>query len=334
MSENLPATEDDYVEDYMAPIEQLLPEEARQAAPAAEPEKPAKLTKVSLQTLMEDTREKSLAMPISRDNIGFKLLQKIGYTEGEGLGKEGKGVVQPIAIQKRTNTDMSGVGILEKKERMQVAIKTMKDGKKTMTETLEKDFVQNRIHQRNRTKMLQDLRGAQKIMYELDEAAGVSVHRLTATVHQRYADSACGASHGTTMVVPPPRSQPDRDARSEMGLYSFSHALCDKMYDKYSGADTIDTALEDVDADGSSGDEAVPVVRSAGSGNRRFGHRRVDSTEVEEATVNEDEEEDVTLEECLTYLRDTYSYCYYCGARYDDAADLQASCPGLTEDDH
>ena len=35
MSESLPATEDDYVEDYMAPIEELLPQEARQAAPAA-----------------------------------------------------------------------------------------------------------------------------------------------------------------------------------------------------------------------------------------------------------------------------------------------------------
>jgi hypothetical protein len=324
MSESLPPTEDDYVEDYMAPIEQLLPEEALRQAPA-EPEKPAKLSKVSLQTLMEETREKSLAVPIGRDNIGFKLLQKIGYTEGEGLGKEGKGVVQPVAIQKRSNTDVSGLGVLEKKERTQVALKAMKDGKKNMTESLEKDFVQNRIQHRNRTKMLQDLRKAQKIMYELDEAAGVSVHRLTATVHQRYADSACGVSNAPSAVV---HSQPDRESHSEAGLYSFSHALCDKLYDKYSGVDTIDTALEDEDADVSSGDEAVPVVRTAGSGGT--GPGRTDTAE--EDALNE--EEDATLEECLAYLRGTYCYCYYCGARYDDAADLQASCPGLTEDDH
>ena len=45
-------------------------------------------------------------------------------------------------------------------------------------------------------------------------------------------------------------------------------------------------------------------------------------------------EGEVSLEECLTYLRNNYYYCYYCGARYNDTNDLDESCPGLHEDDH
>lgn len=33
---------------------------------------------------------------IKDDNIGFKMLQKLGWSEGQGLGTEGAGIVEPI----------------------------------------------------------------------------------------------------------------------------------------------------------------------------------------------------------------------------------------------
>jgi hypothetical protein len=36
----------------------------------------------------------------------------------------------------------------------------------------------------------------------------------------------------------------------------------------------------------------------------------------------------------LQYMREAYCYCLYCGCRYSDAVDLNASCPGLLEQDH
>lgn len=33
---------------------------------------------------------------IKEDNIGFKMLQKLGWTEGEGLGTSGMGIVEPV----------------------------------------------------------------------------------------------------------------------------------------------------------------------------------------------------------------------------------------------
>jgi len=40
------------------------------------------------------------------------------------------------------------------------------------------------------------------------------------------------------------------------------------------------------------------------------------------------------LLELLVYLRSTHNYCYYCGAIYDDADQLNRMCPGVLETDH
>lgn len=40
------------------------------------------------------------------------------------------------------------------------------------------------------------------------------------------------------------------------------------------------------------------------------------------------------LDKILSYLRLTYSYCFWCGMRYDNQEDMQNSCPGETEEDH
>lgn len=36
----------------------------------------------------------------------------------------------------------------------------------------------------------------------------------------------------------------------------------------------------------------------------------------------------------LTYLREAYHYCLHCGHQYQNAQELEAECPGLTEEEH
>ncbi|BGP40099.1 hypothetical protein JCM10450v2_004079 [Rhodotorula kratochvilovae] len=36
----------------------------------------------------------------------------------------------------------------------------------------------------------------------------------------------------------------------------------------------------------------------------------------------------------LTYLRNKYHYCFWCGCQYNDAADLEENCPGTEEEAH
>ncbi|XP_005103362.1 G patch domain-containing protein 11 isoform X2 [Aplysia californica] len=84
--------------------------------------------------------------------------------------------------------------------------------------------------------------------------------------------------------------------------------------------------------------------------------RSGDEDQEEEETMNDpcsrvtashdDEEEDEELEsvtefsdpeklEILTkYLRNTYKFCIWCGTRYDNAQDLDASCPGNSASSH
>ncbi|KAF7301424.1 G-patch domain-containing protein [Mycena indigotica] len=40
------------------------------------------------------------------------------------------------------------------------------------------------------------------------------------------------------------------------------------------------------------------------------------------------------LEMVLSYLRDNYYYCFWCGTRYENAEDLGNQCPGESEDAH
>ena len=36
------------------------------------------------------------AQKLNQDNLGFKMLQRMGWSEGKGLGSEGQGITAPI----------------------------------------------------------------------------------------------------------------------------------------------------------------------------------------------------------------------------------------------
>ncbi|XP_011150988.1 angiogenic factor with G patch and FHA domains 1 isoform X2 [Harpegnathos saltator] len=55
------------------------------------------------------TQQSSLDWSIPKDNKGFKILTKMGWSEGRSLGKDGDGITEPVPI-KCNHADKSGLG--------------------------------------------------------------------------------------------------------------------------------------------------------------------------------------------------------------------------------
>lgn len=73
--------EDLFGGDYMAPIA------AEPAKVVKKPSSPIISSKKKLQQMMAESLQQGLEAKIEEGNKGFKLMQKFGYKEGQGLGK-------------------------------------------------------------------------------------------------------------------------------------------------------------------------------------------------------------------------------------------------------
>jgi hypothetical protein len=68
-------------------------------------EKTQPLSKKRIQELMEEKVEEGMEKAIDSTNKGYQLLQRFGFTEGAGLGKNNSGIENPLKIRKRETTD-------------------------------------------------------------------------------------------------------------------------------------------------------------------------------------------------------------------------------------
>lgn len=65
-----------------------------------------------------DSEPASVDRPLSEDNVGFKMLHKMGWKEGTGLGKEKQGTVEPVKVstkKSRTGLGHSGPKVEDKR---------------------------------------------------------------------------------------------------------------------------------------------------------------------------------------------------------------------------
>lgn len=112
----------------------------------------------------KETREKGLSTAISADNIGFKLLQKMGYKEGKSLGKSDAGIKEPINVVLKEST--SGVG---REKHIEEIIK--KKSKFTEQDLVmrEKEYLAARHDKITRNLLRGDFFKSQRTCEELDE---------------------------------------------------------------------------------------------------------------------------------------------------------------------
>ncbi|XP_044265718.1 G patch domain-containing protein 11 [Tribolium madens] len=111
----------------------------------------------------EELRQQGLNTAISNDNKGFKLLEKMGFKQGQGLGKSQSGITEPIKIEFKSGK--SGVGLENHFKEKVTKKKLYKE------ETLEKkmDAFHTNIKNKQAQKLLcKDFVKAQRACEDLD----------------------------------------------------------------------------------------------------------------------------------------------------------------------
>ncbi|XP_049457060.1 G patch domain-containing protein 11 [Epinephelus fuscoguttatus] len=127
----------------------------------------------------KESREAALQNTISNENKGFALLKKMGYTAGQGLGKEGTGRVDPIPLN--IKTDRGGIGMEEMKKRKaeeELEHYRQKVRAKQQNETKSLEDFRSRVRtEREERKIEGDLKRSQRACEQLDSQKGITAPR-------------------------------------------------------------------------------------------------------------------------------------------------------------
>ena len=160
MENNEEESEEDYLSDKFLEIAKTHDESSRKRKLENLPPK--------IETPQEKL-EKALNTKISTENKGYKLLKKLGFEEGKGLGKNKQGIQNPIPIS--TQQGKTGLGIEGDKRR----IKTLKERKENNEfQQMSNAFKSNVQKKYMEKRISSDTNKAFKILVQLELGAGLT----------------------------------------------------------------------------------------------------------------------------------------------------------------
>ncbi|XP_075226364.1 G patch domain-containing protein 11 [Lycorma delicatula] len=117
-----------------------------------------------------ENRENALNQPISSDNKGFAMLQKLGYKPGTGLGKSNAGRTEPVPLNFKT--DRQGLGRMEALK--EIAKKKANIKKEIQNKITNIDNYRTHLAEKAAEKKAAiDLRKSQRICKQFDTDSGL-----------------------------------------------------------------------------------------------------------------------------------------------------------------
>ncbi|BDA45554.1 probable G patch domain-containing protein 11 [Coccomyxa sp. Obi] len=157
-------------------LDKLLEQYERQAEADKAKVLSAKEEKSLAQMGMAELRENALAKPLSAQTKGFQLLAKMGYKEGEGIGKSVKGRVAPIAVDLKSGR--TGLGVDEGRKRQREAAKLVKEAqdakRRRGIEDLRSDYITKQAASFADRQAERHLAQARKVCETLDRRKGIT----------------------------------------------------------------------------------------------------------------------------------------------------------------
>lgn len=126
-----------------------------------------------LKQMMEERRNEGLETSIGSDNVGFKMLAKMGFRSGSGLGRQEQGRAAPLSVN--TTAGKAGLGRVEEVQRRKDAkVQRKVQVEKETTETWEQHL--RRSYGARQVRRV--LRRAAGCLQNLDEREGIERHDL------------------------------------------------------------------------------------------------------------------------------------------------------------
>ncbi|KAI9220377.1 hypothetical protein BC828DRAFT_405875 [Blastocladiella britannica] len=238
--------------------------------------------------------------PLPASNVGMKLLMRMGFEEGAGLGKDGQGIAEPLAVQ--LSAGRVGIGAAaaareveesESKRRKLITDQALDHGQ--FREWRGARFMQRTLEQ--------DIAKARKICFQLDgqhEAGEAFSHFWPVSLQPQPTDLKTVAND---------------DAEDPLDGDDDTLGLASSELPQIGGARATTPGLDDEPLDPG----APPFAR---------GPWTDEAVEFESLSLEDQ------LNQLLDRLREAYMYCLYCGVAYESTDEMLSSCPGKDRADH
>lgn len=248
-------------------------------------------------------REKALATELDSSNKGAKMMAKMGFKAGGGLGAAGnEGRTRPVELGMKD--DRGGIGAdSEKKRKIREAAEAAESGVKRTKLTVE-DFRERNVREREEKRLEGMWYGAMKILEAFEEDGDkedVEIRKPEAGKD----DSTKRPLKSMNVLYRPLVRDRLAKEQERRARYDLTQSL--SRNEEYTEEDADDklalsSEVQDLDEEDAELEEyaALPIVER--------------------------------LDKVIKHLREKYWYCFWCKYRYEDEG--MEDCPGLTEDEH
>ncbi|KAK9466357.1 hypothetical protein V1512DRAFT_276367 [Lipomyces arxii] len=236
----------------------------------------------------------------STNNVALSIMKKMGFIPGQALGKSNQAdnVNDPLRVALKY--DRAGIGMEESIRRQ---LQQQQDEATAQDKAQQESYLERVKQEQTEKKLIAQVHAAQKVCQELDVS---SDPRLESTLFEHTTSSR------NILDVPTIRTVNFlwRGLIIEQQTAAQEKLLRKRILDR-------------------------PVSLDA---------EPEDFAQIEELTPEDFVDDELTefdaiepaqkLQVILEYLRQKYAYCFWCGCKYDDQADLNENCPGINEVDH
>ena len=248
-------------------------------------------------------REKALATELDSSNKGAKMMAKMGFKAGGGLGAAGnEGRTRPVELGMKD--DRGGIGAdSEKKRKIREAAEAAESGVKRTKLTVE-DFRERNVREREEKRLEGMWHGAMKILDTFEEDGSKEGDEVKKSEAGKD-DSTKRPLKSTNILYRPLVRDRLAKERGRRARYDLTQSLSrNEEYTEEDADDKLALSSEVQDLD------------------------------EEDAELDEYEELPIAerLDKVIEHLREKYWYCFWCKYRYEDEG--MEDCPGLTEDEH